>query len=566
MTLWHRLKTWLKAPEFEGDEEKTRTASVVNFVLIALLIFVLISGPGFALQTRRFPFLTVSLWLGILFLRYLAVHRGHVFGVGWIITFVIWLLLGALGIVFIGTSGTFFLGLLIADIIAYVLLGKWWGVYYIGASILLSLLVVYLENTGRLVNPQSLPPYLNILGSVTFILVGSVLLFLQSSGLQGALERARFNAARFEEQNIALEQVVRERTAVLEKRARYLEVTADIARETAGMLGNPAQLHSLLVRLISRRLGLYHTGLFLLDLTGEWAVLSAASSEGGQNMLLRNHRLRVGQQGIVGYVVANHKYRIALDVGEDAVFFNNEDLPDTRSEIALPLLVRDELIGVLDVQSTQTAAFDDESVNALQTLADQVAVALNSSRMYRQQQEALAVERQMTTQLSQNAWRTLLQTERNLAYISTGEGTERATPVWRPEMLRALQHDEMVVENGEMPGGSSVAVPIRVRDKIVGVVGGRKSDRALSWSDDDLELLQALVEQLELSLEGARLYRDAQKFASMEQTVGHISGNIRESLDVDTILHVAAVEIRKAMGLERIVVRLGTPPDERTSI
>lgn len=327
------------------------------------------------------------------------------------------------------------------------------------------------------------------------------------------------------------------------------------------MLGNPDQLFSLVVRIVSRQLGFYHTGLFLIDPTGEWALLRAASSEGGQRMLARNHRLRIGEQGTVGFVADRRIYRIALDVGADAVFFNNADLPETRSEIALPLLLRNELIGVLDVQSTEPEAFDDEGVATLQILADQVAVAIHSARLFQQKQEMMDLERRAMGDSSQTAWRKLLQAERNLAFVSDSKTTARAGSVWRPEMQKALQSGEVIVEEKETAISPSVAVPIRVRGQIVGVVGGRKADGGKPWSEDELSFLLALVEQLELSLEGARLYRDAQQFASREQTIGAISSSIRESLDTETILEVAATEIRKAMGLERIVVRLGTPKD-----
>ena len=168
-------------------------------------------------------------------------------------------------------------------------------------------------------------------------------------------------------------------------------------------------------------------------------------------------------------------------------------------------------------------------------------------------------------EISQTAWRDLLQAERNLAFISNETETVRAGAIWRNEMQKALQTGEVIVEQNGIEGVPSVAVPIRVRGQIVGVVGGRKNTHDKLWGDDELSFFSALVEQLELSLEGARLYRDAQKFASREQTIGAISSNIRESLDMETILQVAAEEIRTAMGLEKIVVRVGTPTNGQLS-
>ncbi|HIE37864.1 MAG TPA: GAF domain-containing protein, partial [Anaerolineae bacterium] len=130
------------------------------------------------------------------------------------------------------------------------------------------------------------------------------------------------------------------------------------------------------VNLIRERFGFYHAGIFLLDERGEYAVLRAATSEAGRRMLERGHKLKVGEVGIVGYVTSTGQPRIVLDVDTDAIHFKNPLLPETRSELALPLRVGDRIIGALDVQSVQEAAFDEEDVAILQTMADQLAVAI----------------------------------------------------------------------------------------------------------------------------------------------------------------------------------------------
>jgi nitrate/nitrite-specific signal transduction histidine kinase len=152
-----------------------------------------------------------------------------------------------------------------------------------------------------------------------------------------------------------LEQQVTERTADLERRTVQLEAAAEVARE-ATAIRDVAQLLDETVHLISERFGFYHAGVFLVDDAREYAALRAASSEGGRRMLERGHKLAVGKVGMVGYVTGTGEARITLDVGEDAAHFVNPDLPETRSEITLPLRVRGEVIGALDVQSTEEAA------------------------------------------------------------------------------------------------------------------------------------------------------------------------------------------------------------------
>jgi len=177
-----------------------------------------------------------------------------------------------------------------------------------------------------------------------------------------------------------------------ERRAAQLAAAAEVARDATAIL-DVDQLLDETVHLISEQFGFYHAGVFLVDEPGEYAVLHAASSAGGQRMLERGHKLAVGKVGIVGYVAGTGEPRVALDVGEDAVFFDNPDLPETRSEMALPLISRGRVIGVLDVQSTETAAFSEEDVTTLQTMADQLAIAIENARLY---QEAVHTAERLT--------------------------------------------------------------------------------------------------------------------------------------------------------------------------
>ena len=178
-----------------------------------------------------------------------------------------------------------------------------------------------------------------------------------------------------------LEQRVEERTAGLTQKTEQLRATSYIARKTAEVQELAALLDTV-ARLVTDQFGFYHTGIFLLNETGNQAVLQAASSEGGQRMIERGHSLSVGSQGLVGYVAAQKKPRIALDVGADAIFFNNPDLPMTRSEVALPLVVRNKVLGVLDIQSDKPQAFSADDIDVLQTLADQIAIAIENARLY----------------------------------------------------------------------------------------------------------------------------------------------------------------------------------------
>jgi transcriptional regulator with GAF, ATPase, and Fis domain len=193
----------------------------------------------------------------------------------------------------------------------------------------------------------------------------------------------------------ALGQRVEERTRELlianqqmTKRAEQLKLVADVAK-SAIAIQDVDRLLPNIAELIHQRFNIYHVGVFLLDEQKQYAILRASNSDGGLIMLKQGHRLKIGAQGIVGFVVSRGEPRIALDVGQDTVFFDNPDLPDTRSEMALPLKIGDMIIGALDLQSTEEKAFSEEDVSVLSILSDQVAIAIQNARSSELVQRAL---------------------------------------------------------------------------------------------------------------------------------------------------------------------------------
>jgi GAF domain-containing protein len=390
-----------------------------------------------------------------------------------------------------------------------------------------------------------------------FVVAAAGLVNLASRGLNEALLRARRYAAELEEQRAGLEVTVQERTRDLVRRARYLEATAAIAREATSELEEGGLIASV-VNSISRQFGFYHAAIFLLDSTREWAELKAASSEGGQRLATRGFRLRVGQEGMVGYVAQRGEPRIALDTGKDAVFLDNPDLPQTRSEAALPLRTRGQVIGVLDVQSSEPEAFTEEDVAVLLTLADQVATAINNARLFRQVEESIEVERRAYGELAGQAWADLLRAQTRLSFVSDCQTVAPAGDVWTPQMQTALESGRTVSRQE----AAAVAIPIKVRDRVIGVIDGRKRDGSGQWTEGEIALMETLAEQSAVALESARLYQDTQRRAAQERLVGQVTSRVRESLDIETMLCTAAEEMCAALGLERLVVRLGTPePD-----
>jgi GAF domain-containing protein len=550
------ITEFLAPPVFEGDEGKTRIARMLNTMLLTVLGILL--ALALALVLLRLPMRSMIV-IGAaglpVILPLILLRRGRVTAASVIFCASLWLLDALLAFLLGGVSSPVAAGLILNVIAAGLLLGSRASFVMAGVDILTGLALFYVETQGILPDPiydmSALPGFMTMAGN---LVLATALLALAARGFDEALRRARLYAAEVEEQRGQLEEAVEERNQALARRARYLEATTVIAREAAAVMDDPQQFLTRAALLISRQFGFYHAGIFLVDTSGEWVELQAASSEGGARMLARKHRLRVGREGIVGYVVSQSKHRIAQNVGEDTAYFDNPDMPETRAEVALPLRVGRKVIGALDVQSTRVDAFDEESVGILQALADQIAVAINNARLFQQVEERAQTERRIYGELSQEGWRNLLQAEPNLAFLSHSEGIVAAQDMWRPEMHLALQTGR-IATNDE---GNTVAIPIKARGQVIGVIDGRKPANTGTWTAEEIEMLEELTDRLNVNLESARLYRESQRRAVREEMVGRITARMRETLDIETVMETAAKEISEALGLLALDVRLRT--------
>jgi GAF domain-containing protein/HAMP domain-containing protein len=359
-----------------------------------------------------------------------------------------------------------------------------------------------------------------------------------------------------------LESRVKDRTTELvdtsqqmEYRANRLQMVADVAHAIAAVQ-DPRALLPRVTEEISARYGYYHVGVFLIDAERKFAVLQAANSPGGKRMLARNHRLRVGEVGIVGYVAGTGQARIALDVGKDAVFFTNPDLPDTRSEISLPLKVGQEVIGVLDVQSVVAGAFSQDDIALLSALADQVAMAIQNTRLYDETRRTLRELQVVQRQYLQEMWgkmtreRQVSGFEVTFGQINPLQDHGDGDLALADEGLEAFQIS--VDEKGKM------VIPIGLRGQVIGVIDLQESGPGRPWSREEIELARAVADQVGLALENARLLEETQRRAERERMVADITTKMRATNDPQAIMETALAELRSALGIKSIQVRLQT--------
>ncbi len=372
-----------------------------------------------------------------------------------------------------------------------------------------------------------------------------------------------------------LEERVAQRTAELERRNQALTYRTNqlntIAQVARGIVSAQELTRFLenVTELISDRFGFYHVGIFLLDANREYAVLRAANSPGGKRMLARSHMLKVGQTGIVGYVTSRGEPRIALDVGQDAVFFNNPDLPTTRSEMALPLKVGDEIIGALDVQSELPNAFSEEDLSVFTTLADQVAIAIYNNQLYNETLKALAEAQQLHRQYLQQEWAKEVRTHQHRGYRYSAKGIE---PIHEALDLKDV---EFVYQTGkpyiftealsDNTQRAVLAVPISIRGEIIGVIRVQDQGEARVWSDNELQAVQDVAQQVGVALETARLFEKTVHRAERERRVLEITGKIRSTNDPQEMLQIAAAELQRVLGASKAQIFLLSEDAEEPS-
>jgi len=568
------IRRFFSPPVFEKDEDNFR-AKFINGFAWAVIVLLTLTLIRYLLQGAADFTITIS--SGLIMVLVAAIYllrRGNINASGMTIIILGWLGLGLQAYTADGVRDIILVAYIALGLLASIVISWRTG----GAVIITSLgtiwLLALLETKTNII-----PRYQDPIGLAwdwTFVFLAvTALIRFSTTSLQSAIVRANKSEASLlasnqslQELNQNLELRVASRTAELEfanqnneKRARQFEAITQVARATAANQ-NLEIILPRLTELISAQFGFYHVGIFLLDEEREFAELRAANSEGGKRMLAHGHKLGIGQSGIVGYVSATGKPRIALDVGADAAFFNNPDLPSTRSEMALPLRVADQIIGVLDVQSIVSNAFQEEDIAVLSTLADQVSIAIQNARSYEISQELLAEAQKTSGAFLRESWRVLQTQEESLGYqITDNKLKPLSKPVSSAQIEKAMTTKATVTESGE---NATLSIPIRLRNTVIGVMDIRVPDEH-EWDTDEVDVAEAVAERLSLALEASLLLKSTQRQAEIERITADISTKIGATTQFDSILRTAAEELSRVLGGSEVLVQLQSSevPNER---
>ena len=559
------IRKLLSPPIFEKEEDNFRARFINGFAWTVIALLLLAIAPHLLGTSLNF---TVPVFSGLIIVMLAALyvlHRGNVNASGILIIMLGWLGIGIQAYTADGVKDVIVVAYLALGLLASIIIGWRAGGVVILTSIGAIWALTFLQVNGFFTPSTQAPIAFSRDLSLVFIAV-TVLVYFSTTSLRNAIRRANesekslfLSNRSLQELNASLEDRVASRTAELEtanqrnaRRARQFEATAQVV-QAAASIQDVEMLLTRLAQTISEQFGFYHIGIFLLDEKHENVILRASNSEGGRSMLARRHSLKVGHVGIASHVAATGSPRLALDVGPDAVSVENTDLPNSHSELALPLKGAGEIIGTLDIQSTEPNAFTPEDIEVLSVLADQVAILIQNARSYATTRRLLDETQKTSRSYVHDSWRVLQSQAQHAGYLMSGNILKPLDSSIESELInQATMKGAAAFESGDK---ANLAIPIRVGGTIVGVIDIRRPEEH-EWDTDEIEIVEAVADRLSLALESATLLQVTQRRAEIERLTADISGKITSTTQFDSILRTAAEELSRALGGSEVLVQV----------
>ncbi len=353
--------------------------------------------------------------------------------------------------------------------------------------------------------------------------------------MMNALEKSLLDRDKAKKAQRVNQEMFEHRNQEIQRRENQVRTAAEISRAISAEL-KQEQLLSRVVDLVKDRFNLYYVGVFLLDSSGTFAVLKAGTGDAGLAMLQVGHKLSVSGTSMIGWSISRRQARIALDIGQDAVRFRNPYLPDTRSELALPMISGTQIIGALTVQSDQPKAFDEEDILILQGVADSLAIAIQNARLFQQAENSLQEIRTLHQRYLGEAWLGTIEAQGNITYSfenPTGSTPTEGSPV-------------------------TLVKPIAIRDQVIGNLF-LESDQP-AWEPEDEAFIEAVINQAAVALENVRLLEATQQASQHDRVLADLSGQAWSSVDVEHIVKTTLQQLVQSLQASQGTIILETIP------
>jgi GAF domain-containing protein len=430
-------------------------------------------------------------------------------------------------------------------ILSMVLISHRAGFFVLFLSLSTSLYFAYGMTTGFLPLPSSAAYTRSDIGrdwviGIGFMAILSVMAVSAISVLMRSylisLTKERRLSIELDQEKKKIEAGIQIQSQDLQRRVIQLRTAAEISRSISSVLDIQALLNQV-VNLIVNRFDLYYVGVFLLDERSEYAELRAGTGDPGRRMIANQHRLQVSGNSMIGWCTANRKPRIALDVGDEAVRFNNPFLPDTRSELALPILSRNQVVGAMTIQSSQPNAFDENDILILQGIADSLATAIENASLFQQTENDLEEIQSLNRQFIQQAWTDVVDNYGQMAYVFDNNKTKTAGAIF------------------------PVSVPIVLRGEKIGEITLEKDKPELNTEEQSF--VEAITSQAAIALESARLLQDTRRRAAQEEKVNQLTLGITRAVNIEDVLIRTLREIGQLPSVAEVSVHLAADQDNQ---
>lgn len=358
-------------------------------------------------------------------------------------------------------------------------------------------------------------------------------------------------------------------TTDLERRSTQLQAAVEITRDITTSSVQSQTILSEAVEQIQQRFGLYQSSIFLIDQNQHAATLEATTGMAARTLQRRRFHVLFPNDRLLGRMANTGRSELTTAVGRESVFAFELDLKQARSELAVPMRTGARLIGALVLQATQPDSFAADDITIYQLLADQLAYAVENSRLIEQNQQALQELQQRYAEQTDENWRKRVQLQQ-LAFHYTPAGEvipDNDNGDGAPPQTLAERERAFAVQNEST--GQVLKARITLRGQTLGAITLRRTDDQPDWTDEEHRLVGDVAEQVALALENARLVaetRDAlsetQRLAQRDRAIAQVTDRIHQELDLQSILEVATAELRRVTGRKRVVVRLQPPATE----
>jgi len=536
----------------ESDNIQDLRERILRVMTILIVVIgtpmLVLNAPQF-IQTDNWIFLGFSIFSLIYLLALLIANQGVPYQFRAISIVLVTFGFGALSLENYGLAGDANLWLLFFNIFSTIMLGLRAGfiAYFLSLAtyILFSILI-----TNGVMEIRSLVGFEYSADSSAWVSSGITMAFISltlsiSSGLLiRGLEAGRENIEKaFSETKKLTDKLSEDQNQLenqalnLQRRLVQIRTAAEISRSLGSIL-NSQELLDHVANLIQSRFELYYVGVFLINENHRFATLVAGTGEAGQQMIAEKHQLSVGGSSMVGWATSHGKPRISLDVGQEAIRFRNPHLPLTRSELALPLTIGNQVMGAISIQSTETNAFDDDDLTVLQGIADSLAIALENAHLFEQFEKSLREIQQLNRQYMTESWQR----------------------IWAEE-----DNENISMEKGSVPTDVDINefnIPITLRgDQVIGNIS--LATEQSDFSPEDKEFIEAISNQAALALESARLLDEANKRVEQERAIQEMTTHFSRTLDFESLLQTIVEELGQIPLVRETSIHI-TPPSELT--